>query len=237
MDVLFGQAYDAWQSWGGGSAQTPVVSPSSSSSEDYYDPEAVKLQSTVSFFTTLVEQQAALLQNPDYLRYLSGSWKLFPTPKGEKSGEYCSAFFSKVSMDPAANDAAVIITLSGPGGDYAGALLGFATEAIPRPETMQTIQVNLTQNDEPTVTVQAFNYAMPNMPFGMIAFPVPTIDAALAGMEDTQHFNVEINGKSVAKTFWHSGLQVRDEFRKCLNGEPYGVTDIDLLPERMKQKL
>ncbi|WOD39662.1 hypothetical protein [Nodosilinea sp. E11] len=109
-----------------------------------------------------------------------------------------------------------------------------AAEAIPSPTTVETITVTLTQNDEPPATVKAFNYAMPNLPFGVIAFAVPTIDAALAGMEDVQSFDVKINGQSVANTTWHSGLTVRDEFRKCLNGQPYSVTDIDIVPDRLQ---
>jgi hypothetical protein len=75
---------------------------------------------------------------------------------------------------------------------------------------------------------------MPGLPFGVIAFAVPTIDAALAGIEDVVSFNVEIDGRSVANTTWHSGLKVRDEFRKCINGQPYSVTNIDIVPESLE---
>jgi hypothetical protein len=209
---------------------------SSSPGSNYYDPEFAALEFETASAMLLVQQQLELLQDPEYLRYLSGSWQLFPASALEDvtPGDYCAASFFKASMDPAANNAPVMITLSGPGGDYEGALLTFAAEAIPSPTTVETITVTLTQNDEPPATVQAFNYAMPNLPFGVIAFAVPTIDAALAGMEDVQSFDVKINGQSVANTTWHSGLTVRDEFRKCLNGEPYSVTDIDIVPDRLQ---
>lgn len=205
-------------------------------SSNYYDPElaAVELQAASAMLQ--LQQQIELLQDPKYLKYLSGSWKLFPTStlEGATPGDYCVASFLKASIDPEAHNAPVMINLSGPGGDYKGALLTFAAEAIPKPEKMETIVVTLIQNDNPPATVKAFNYSMPNMPFGVIAFAVPTIDEALAGMEDVQSFDVKIDGRSVAKTSWHSGLRVRDEFRKCLNGQPYSVTDIDIVPERLK---
>lgn len=206
---------------------------------DYYDPELAALEFQNANALLGLQQQLDLLQDPTYLRYLSGSWSLFPTAASADAapGEYCIASFFKASMDPDANDAPVMINLSGSGGDYEGALLSFATEAIPKPDTMQMIAVTLTQNNEPSVTVQAFNYSVPHLPFGVIAFAMPTIEAALDGMEDVQSFDVAIDGRSVANTTWHSGLRVRDEFRRCLNGQPYLATDIDIVPERLKKHL
>jgi hypothetical protein len=207
-----------------------------SSRSSYYDPKFAALQFQSASAMLNLEQQAKLLQDPKYLKYISGSWHLFPTSKlaGVKPGSYCVASFFKASMDPAANKAPVMINLVGPGSGYKGALFTFAAEGIPRPEKMKTITVTLLQNNDPPATVKAFNYTMPNLPFGAIAFAVPTIDAALAGIEDVQHLDVKIDGKSVAKTMWHSGLKVKNEFRKCLNGQPYSVTDIDIVPERLK---
>lgn len=227
---------------GGGVASVPLCDTDpnyqdhqGSSDDSYYDPESAALEFQTAAALLQLQQQVDLLQDPDYLRYLSGSWTLFPSTLEEATpGEYCVASFFKASMDPAANDAPVMINLSGPGGDYEGALLTFAADAIPKPDTMQTITVTLTQNNYPPATVQAFNYSLPDLPFGVISFAVPTIDAALAGMENVQSFDIQIEGRSVANTTWHSGLQVRDEFRRCLNGQPYSVTEIDIVPERLE---
>ncbi|BAZ31103.1 hypothetical protein NIES4074_35740 [Cylindrospermum sp. NIES-4074] len=206
-------------------------------SSRYYDPKFAALQFQAASALLNLQQQAQLLQDPKYLKYLSGSWNLFPTSRleGVKSGGSCVASFFKASMDPEAKYAPVMINLLGPSGNEKFALLTFAAERIPRPKTIRTITVTLLQNNDPPATVKAFNYTMPNLPFGVIAFAVPTIDAALAGIEDVQHFEVKIDGKSVAKTMWHSGLKVKDEFRKCLNGKPYSVTEIDIVPERLKK--
>ena len=201
----------------------------------YYDPEFAALEFQSAAAMLQLQQQIDLLQDPEYLRYLSGGWTLFPSVQAETTpGEYCVASFFKASMDPAANNAPVMINISGPGGDYEGALLTFAADAIPKPETTEMIAVTLIQNDYPPATVQAFNYSVPDLPFGVISLAVPTIEAALAGMEDVQSFDIQIEGRSVANTTWHSGLQVRDEFRRCLNGQPYSATEIDIVPERFK---
>jgi hypothetical protein len=206
-------------------------------SSRYYDPKFAALQFQAASALLNLQQQAQLLQDPKYLKYLSGSWRLFPTSRleGVKSGGPCVASFFKASMDPEAKDAPVMVNLLGPSGNEKFVLLTFAAERIPRPKTIRTITVTLLQNNYPPTTVKAFNYTMPNLPFGVIAFNVPTIDAALAAIEDVQHFEVKIDGKSVAKTMWHSGLKVKDEFRKCLNGKPYSVTEIDIVPERLKK--
>ena len=228
MDVLFGQAYNTWQSWRGDAQKVEEIRarPSKYLGEGYVDRDALRLEASLLSATSLVQQQIELLNNPEYILYLSGHWRLFPTPQGQKSGEFCSAFFSRNG---------VMLNLSGPGGDYKGALLTFMSADIPKPDKMEVVKVTLTQDDEPPITTQAFNYSPPNMPFGAIVFAVPTIDAALSNMKDVQVFNVEMAGKSVAKINWHSGLAASGEIRRCLNGQPYTVTTIDIMPKNMKR--
>lgn len=227
MGDLFGQAYNVWRSWGVDAQKIQAIknAPSRLPGEGYVDREAEKLSANVASAVSIVKQRAELLKNPDYIRYLTGHWKLFPTPQGQKSGEYCSAFFSRNG---------VMLTLSGPSGDYKGALLTFMSADIPRPDKMETVKVTLTQDDEPSITTNAFNYSPPNMPFGAIAFAVPTMDAALANMKNVQVFKVEMAGKPVAKIDWHSGLAASGELRRCVNGQPYTVTTIDIMPKTMK---
>ncbi|PZU98952.1 MAG: hypothetical protein DCE90_03895 [Pseudanabaena sp.] len=228
MDVLFGQAYNVWQSWRGDAQRVQEIRsrPSRLPGEGYVDREAQKLEASLASATSIVKKQAEMLNDPAYILYLTGHWRLFPTPQGQKSGEFCSAFFSRNG---------VMLTLSGPGGDYRGALLTFMSADIPKPEKMEVVKVTLTQDDEPSVTTQAFNYSPPNMPFGAIAFAVPTVEAALSNMKDVQVFKVEMAGKSVAKINWHSGLAAGGEMRKCLNGQPYSITTIDIMPKNMKR--
>ena len=78
------------------------------------DREGEKLEAAVRSIQLNVQERAKLLKDPEYVRYLTGKWRLLPSPKDGKRGEYCSAFFSREG---------VILTLSGPGGDCKGALL------------------------------------------------------------------------------------------------------------------
>ncbi len=184
------------------------------------DREGEKLEAEVRLFGQDALKRAKLLNDPEYVRYLTGKWRLFPSPKDGKKGEYCSAFFSREG---------VILTMSGPGGDYRGALLQFMSADIPRPKTQEAVQVTLTQNNVPPIKFKALNQSTPGLPFGSIIVPIKTIDALLTGMEDVQSLDLQMDGKSIAKIRWHSGLAVRDELRKCVSGKPYAVTQIDLM--------
>ena len=82
---------------------------------------------------------------------------------------------------------------------------------------MQKVRVTLKQSNDAPQTVQAFNYKLPGEAFGAIAFAVPTIEAALAGMENEASFDLEMDGKSVARVEWHDGLAARDRLRKCVS--------------------
>jgi len=228
MDVLFGQAYNTWQGWRNTAQKVEEIRsrPNRYPGEGYVDREAESLAASVATSILAVKKLAEMLKNPEYILYLTGHWRLFPTPQDQKRGEFCSAFFSRNG---------VMLTLSGPGGDYKGALLTFMSADIPKPDKMETVRVTLTQDDEPAVTTRAFNYSPPNMPFGAIAFAVPTMDAALSNMKDVQVFKVEMDGKPVAKINWHSGLAATKELRRCMNGQPYTVTTIDIMPKNMKR--
>jgi hypothetical protein len=184
------------------------------------DREGEKLEAEVRLLGQDALKRAKLLNDPEYVRYLTGKWRLFPSPKDGKKGEYCSAFFSREG---------VILTMSGPGGDYRGALLQFMSADIPRPKTQEAVQVTLTQNNVPPIKFKALNQSSPGLPFGSIIVPITTMDELLTGMEDVQSLDLQMNGKSIAKIRWHSGLAVRDELRKCLSGKPYTVTQIDLM--------
>jgi hypothetical protein len=228
MDVLFGQAYNVWQGWRSDAQKIQEIRsrPNKLPGEGYVDREAQKLEASLLTATSIAKKQAELINNPEYILYLTGHWRLFPTPQGQKSGEFCSAFFSRNG---------VMLTLSGPGGDYKGALLTFMSADIPKPDKMEVVKVTLTQDNDSPVTTRAFNYSPPNMPFGAIAFAVPTMDAALSNMTDVQVLKVEMDGKPVAKINWHSGLAASRELRRCMDGQPYTVTTIDIMPKNMKR--
>lgn len=145
-----------------------------------------------------------------------GFWQFFQGKRGAKPGEFCTAVYWQKNQ---------MISLSGPGGDYKGALLGFiAVEPKPpfprpdNPKDVQKVKVTLTQGTDAPATITAFNLTVADFS-DEIKFAVPTIDAALAGMEDTLNFRIDYEGSKIFELEWHSGLTARDMLKKCLQGE------------------
>ena len=139
---------------------------------------------------------------------MRGGWEFFQGKNGAQPGESCTAMFWR-------KDA--IVVLSGPGGGSKRAFLTFFGKDIPSPANVKTIKVTLTQNNDVPQTVKAFNYKLPNASFGSIGLAVPTIEAALAGMEDTIRYDLVTDGKSVVNIEWYGGLAARDRLRACLS--------------------
>lgn len=154
-------------------------------------------------------QAAARLDaDPRAKRYREGGWDFFQDSPAPVPGEYCAAFWWKRDG---------LVRISGPGGEHTGALITFWGEGIPRPSAVERIRVTLEQTGEAPQTVQAFNYRLPGEAYGAIALAVPSIDAALAGMEDVHHFVLKIEGRQVAAVDWTDGHAARDRLRACVD--------------------
>jgi|CXWL01.1.fsa_nt_gi hypothetical protein len=157
-----------------------------------------------------------VLNNPRREKMEKGFWQFFQGKSGAKPGEFCTAVYWQKDQ---------MISVLGPGGEYKGAMLGFiAVEPKPpfprpdNPKEIQKVKVTLTQGADPSATVTAFNRTVADFA-DEIQFAVPTIDAALAGMEDKLNFRIEYEGSKIFELEWHSGLAARDILRKCLKGE------------------
>lgn len=160
--------------------------------------------------------KARAAADPRRQKMAKGYWQFFQARRDARPGQFCTAVFWKDDR---------MITLSGPGGDYKGALLGFVAiepkNGFPRPDdgtSTQKIQVTLTQGAGPPARVTAFNRTIGTLA-DEIAFAVPSIEAALAGMEDEQRFLITHQGQPVFELAWHSGLKARTILRQCLAGE------------------
>lgn len=161
------------------------------------------LQQTVDNMAKRVE----LMKNPLYQRYEHGGWEYFQDAARPAPGEYCAAFYWKKDG---------FVRLSGPGGDFSGAMMTFWGENIPRPSDVERVQVTLSQSDgSPPQTVEALNYYLPNDGYGAIAFLVPSMDALLDNILDVHGFDLAMNGQSVAKVDWTGGFAARDQLRSC----------------------
>jgi hypothetical protein len=199
-------------------APEPNYSPNSRPNppnQPYRPPQSDPVQSILNLafdMIKLVESSAKrvdqLTNDPKFHRYHNGGWDFFQSQNNATPGEYCTAFFWKKDG---------FVRLSGPGGDYKGAFLTFWGKDIPRPEKLEKIKATLSQSDGMPQTVQAFNHFLPGEVYGAISFAVPTIEMALATMKDVESFDIAVEGKSVAKVEWHSGLMARDKLRECVN--------------------
>lgn len=82
---------------------------------------------------------------------------------------------------------------------------------------MKTISVTLDQADGAPQKVKAFNYRLAGDAWGAIALAVPSIEAALDGMEDTQSFKLLVGNKKVAEVEWQGGLKAKSKLESCLS--------------------
>lgn len=155
----------------------------------------------------------------------AGYWQYFQGSSSAKKGEYCTAMFMREGMG---------VSIMGPGGSYKGALMMFfngndnpAFPTAPRPSK---VLVTLTQGGDTPATVNAFNYTLGALELPVVVFAVPTIEAALAGMDDKLRFLLEHKGQNIADFEWHSAHAARDELKKCLAGQAFNTKNPLKLP-------
>jgi hypothetical protein len=160
--------------------------------------------------------KSRVLNDPRRKKVEQGHWQFFQGKRGAKPGEFCVAVFWKLDR---------MISIAGPGDRYKGALLGFIAieppEGFPRPDdskATERVKVTLKQGADAPASVTAFNRTIGGLA-DEIAFAVPTIDAALASMEDKLAFSIGHEGRQIFALEWHSGFAARDMLRRCLKGE------------------
>ncbi len=164
----------------------------------------------------IATQKDRVATDPRRKKVERGFWQFFQAKSDAKPGEFCTAVYWK-------NDR--MISISGPGGGYKGAFLTFIAiepkPPFPRPDdpkTIQKVKVTLKQGNDAPATITAFNRTIANFS-DEIRFAVPTIDAALAGMEDKLAFRIDYQGTEIFSLEWHAGFAARDMLRRCLSGE------------------
>lgn len=157
-----------------------------------------------------------VMNDPRKEKVERGFWQFFQGKRGAKPGEACTAVYWQQDR---------MISIIGPGGGYHGALLVFVAvnpdSSFPRPDNpkdTQKVKVTLKQGTDAPATVTVLNSTIAEHS-DQLLFAVPTIEAALAGMEDRLKFSIDHGGKKVFELEWHSGLAARDILKQCLKGE------------------
>jgi hypothetical protein len=189
---------------GGGPASEQPRDPTAQAMADIYNAG----EASSALGAELKEQMRDPKFKAAYDRYYKGGWDFFQDSNNPKPGEYCSALYAKGD---------VMVRISGPGSGYDGALMTFSGPGITGSRDVKKLKVTLNQSDGSSQSVQTFNYQLPGEVYASIAFAVPTIEAAMAAMEDKQGFDLLIKGKSVLKLDWHDGLAARKALEKCLS--------------------
>lgn len=184
-----------------------------------YDPMEDLVSSAkkeISAKGAIEKSKSRILDDSRRKKVENGFWQFFQGRRGAKPGEFCMAVYWKADR---------MISISGPGGGYKGALLGFiaidSKPGFPRPDNpkdTQKVKVTLQQGSDAPATVTAFNTTIAGFA-DEIKFAVPTIEAALAGMEDRLGFRIDHEGNEIFNLEWHSGLAAREVLKKCLMGE------------------
>lgn len=189
---------------GGGPAREQPRDPMAEAMADIYNVG----ETSSAFGAELKEQMKDPKFKAAHDRYHNGGWDFFQDSNNPKPGEYCSALYAKGD---------VMVRISGPGSGYDGALMTFSGPDITGPRDVQKLKVTLNQSDGSSQSVQTFNYQLPGEVYASIAFAVPTIEAAMAAMEDKQGFDLLVKGQSVLMLDWHDGLAARKQLENCLS--------------------
>lgn len=156
---------------------------------------------------------AEMRNDPRYKNVVNGFWNF----TGDKPSESCSAFYFRKG---------VIASIASLNGNKSGAFFVFMSSSIPKPAQPTRIRATLTQTGNSPATVEVINvtYILNQKDgdkgkLGAIFFAVPTMEAAINGIEETQKFGISIDGKNVAEIEWNGGLNARDQLKQCVNGQ------------------
>lgn len=186
---------------GGGAAQDE-----NAARFNYYPPEAWDEWVRHGREMDIQADQARRASDPDYRALAEGVW----------------TFDNRVTKDGARVCAATFWTLRGGvtlihwGGQEDTTLLGYFGLMIPNPKKPKIVSLALTQSGE-TQKVRAISMRFPPAKqMGVALFMVPSAEAMVSSIEDSQDFQVELDGQTIAQGAWHSGLEARAALASCL---------------------
>lgn len=199
---------------GPGLAPTPLcVAVDSSASpgdvERPTDPAGSMAAAVMAMAKIMLQDAVRMTDDPQYRRLRDGYWQHFNPAPGVKRGDYCMAAYGTLDG---------IITLSGPGGDYRGAMLSFTGTQLPRPKKQSLITVTLDDGDGNPSTVRAISYATVGTGLGTIAFAVPSAGAMLNGMKDITRYRLTFGKNKTLEIGWKDGDEARRRLKRCISG-------------------
>ncbi|MDP3308990.1 hypothetical protein [Methylotenera sp.] len=149
--------------------------------------------------------------------FAKGVWEVSSTSTPE--GKLCAATFGKFKLGKNSNGVersveGGLVTIMGFQQPKPDAWLMFQGTELPTPRNLKKLKITLQQDAEPAQTVQAFSYKN-SIDRGEIAFAVPGLTAALAGMSDKQRFKLSIDGKTAMTIQWTDAAPVIEKLKQC----------------------
>lgn len=167
---------------------------------------------------TIEATKTGFLDSKYHKMHKEGYWQFFQGSSSAKKGEYCTAMFMREGMG---------VTIMGPGGSYKGALMmlfnGNDNPAFPTSPKPSKVLVSLKQGQDAPVSLHVLNYTLGTMELPVAVFAVPSIEAALASMDDKLDFHLEYKGQKIVDVEWQGGHAARDELKKCLAGQTFNT--------------
>lgn len=137
-----------------------------------------------------------------------GIWSVGRSPAGQ-STLACAATFWTL------NGGVILMDWKG---EQSGTAMMFFSRAVPHDKKgVKRLRVSLVQSGE-TQTVEVLASRFPMIPtMGMMFFKVPSSEALLSSIEDTQDFAVHMEGRELFSGEWHSANSMRKELVECVD--------------------
>lgn len=146
-----------------------------------------------------------------YDRLHNGAWEYrrFADPQG---GTLCEARFSKMGES---------VALRATPRNGGAAMLTFRGKKVPNPRKPKPLKITLAQGADGGRPVEAYSYRQRDLGGyydGALSLTVPSVEAMLASMQDTQPFKVVSRGRTLIDLQWHHGREAREALSQCLRG-------------------
>lgn len=153
-----------------------------------------------------VDAVGTLANNPNYKKMAEGEWAYYQEGEPPAPGQKCAATF--VNVDG-------MLSVAAMGGYKDPALLLLSGVDVPRPHNEGTIRATLHQTGERPQNVSVQNFTASGMNVGTVAFAIPSLEAAVQGLEDEAEIAVDVDGKRIYMLKYHSGHQASTELERC----------------------
>jgi hypothetical protein len=145
---------------------------------------------------------------------LKSEWKL--AKNGNVAGKGCSITYYSGTGGQA-------MAYVGPTADWKEAFFLVSGESVPQVAEPTPKKITLSTDGEPDRTVTAnlltIKGEKPGEVTAMILFSLPSVEAGLDVMQDTEGVRVTIDKKQVFSLAWKDGHAARDQMRACLAGK------------------